>query len=137
MPKMKRKCTRLSQKEKKEIILYVEANELQTHQKIADRFSFRFKKQISRRSIRDFVNNKQKILEKVSSGQEMLKRDPNVKFLDIDEEVFRWVTVLESKGAIVTDNIIKEKALKAAKNKTARILRPQMAGSRNSKEDII
>lgn len=106
----KRKCIRLSVEEKIEILRYIESNPNLADKRIAEIFSTKFKKTISRRTINDIRRNKHVIVEMVLEGSIYSYRQPKFKYGEVDKELFKWVEKLESKGAIINDSLLLNKS---------------------------
>ncbi len=106
----KRNCTRLSIKEKIEIIRYFELNTLLSDQYIANMFSEKFKKSISRRSINDLKKTKNNVLKSQNLTNPERHRVFNLKFNVVDKNLLEWIEHMEGQGAILNDGLLMEKA---------------------------
>lgn len=111
----KRKCIRISPEEKIEILRYLETNKELSDNRIAEIFSTKFKKEISRRAINDLKRNSQKTLNMVESGAQKAYRNYKLKYAQIDDELYQWIEKMEVIGAILNDHLIILKALEIAK----------------------
>ncbi len=78
-------------------------------------FSHKFKKEISRRAVRDIRNNEAIILSKIDSNHLSYYKFLILVYESIDADVYNWMTLMDDQGGIVTDNLIKVKALTLAK----------------------
>ncbi len=110
-----RKITKLSRNEKVEIIRYHETNSLLSDRRVAETFSVKFNKNISRRTINDIRRNKSVIIQEFSTFNKDGCRVPNLKYDFIDSQLICWLNNLEDLGAIISDDIIRTKALDIAK----------------------
>lgn len=110
----KKKYTILSLNEKIEIIRYAENNKQASDTNIAEFFSREFNKPISRRTVNDIKKQEAKIIDILGVGDKNKCKKSVLKYDDIDRELTLWVDQLELKGAIVNDELIKNKAIKIA-----------------------
>lgn len=111
----KRKCIRISIEEKVEILRFCEVNSGLTDTRIAEIFSSKFKKDISRRSINDYRKSKETLLKNTDLECKGKYRNPILKYKIIDEKLSQWIDKLETNGAIVNDTLLINKALLIAK----------------------
>ncbi|KAG0441503.1 Tigger transposable element-derived protein 6 [Dictyocoela muelleri] len=113
---MKIKRCRFSLEEKIEIIKYAESNQKTSHTRIAEIFSERFNKKISRRSIFDFIKNKNFILKAFLNNSDRKNILSVRKYEEIEKQLFQWLSYLEAKGCVYNEEIIRSKALNIAEN---------------------
>ncbi|KAF7685583.1 hypothetical protein CDIK_3666 [Cucumispora dikerogammari] len=105
----------LTIEEKKEIIVYCLQFPKAPRARVTEKFAFKFKKSIARRSIANFISQKAEIDKCVAEngGKKNVKRDLTFKI--IDTKLMEWVRVIESKGGMLSDKILLVKAYKIAK----------------------
>lgn len=109
--------SRLTAYEKKLIIDHAENYPDTTHVRIAEMYSEKFQKKISRRSIKNFLDSKDKIIEAYKMNSETKKISETSKYNEINISLFNWIANIEARGGIYTGNLLKEKALMIAKEK--------------------
>ncbi len=78
-------------------------------------FSFKFKKYISRRAISDIKKSRDILLNNLDAVDLEKHRDPILKFESVDRVLSDWIDTIETSGGILNENLIKEKALRIAK----------------------
>jgi hypothetical protein len=103
---------RLTINEKKEIIIYTEQNPLSHFTRIAEIFSFKFKKAISGKSVSNYVKGKEKIFSMSLNNNGFKRINTNHKYSNINDNLIEWLKMVESCGGTYTELIIKEKLWK-------------------------
>lgn len=116
MPKEINNTCLLTVHEKYEIILYAENNSEVAHSKIAELFKERFKKNVCRRSISNYIKIKDKIKAACLFNSTAKNCSSSKKYPIIDDELFKWIEVVEEKNAFYNENILKKRALEIAKS---------------------
>lgn len=101
----------LTLKEKMEIIEYKNNFIDVANTRIAEMFSVKFKKKINRRSIKNYMDNKEAITAAFVSNNDLNTIPRNFKFGDVDRRLKEWIDMIENQGGFLTDEIIKNKAL--------------------------
>lgn len=114
MKKVKKTPTTLTLKEKCEVLQYIDKNPEKKHTLIADYFAEKFKKDFSRRSIKNWIENKDRILghNKCDVKAKNCKKD--VKFKTIEDFMIQYISKIEEKDGFLTDALLKQKASKFA-----------------------
>lgn len=108
---MIKKRTVLTIKEKTEIYKFSILNKTIKHQEIAQFFSRKFNKSVSRQVV-DMIMKKASFLFNNSNA---VKRIMPIQDKRIDNMILQWIGLLNSKGVPVSDKLVQEQALKIAK----------------------
>ncbi|KAG0423687.1 hypothetical protein DMUE_6130 [Dictyocoela muelleri] len=74
-------------------------------------FSVKFKTSISRRSIKNFIYNEDKIRLSKCNNTEMISSVKNIKFKYLDKVLKDWIETIEASGGFYTDKVLKFKTI--------------------------
>ncbi|KAG0431370.1 Tigger transposable element-derived protein 6, partial [Dictyocoela muelleri] len=108
---MSRKYNRLTYDQKIEIIEYKQQYKYKKCSDLAKYFSNMYKLQISRRTINHSILNCDHVIMNTSKNNGSNKAPANLKFPELDTQLINYIDIMESKGVILNDNLIKNKAL--------------------------
>ena len=117
MNKLKAKTNshRLTAAEKINIIDYIEKHPDVCHTKVAKMYEVKFRKPVNRRSIRNYLNAKEKNLKASTINAQSYNVTKERKYEKINQSLIEWLTKLEIMGATYNEKIIKEKAILLSK----------------------
>ena len=104
------KSNRLTASEKLEILDYIEKFPSAPDTRIAEIFRVKFKKPLNRRSVLNYKNSKEQILNAFAVNSESRKCPKARKYEKINEALNEWISKLEMFGAVYSEKILKEKA---------------------------
>jgi len=110
----KRKLFSLSCEQKREICVYHGNNLCKTQQEIADLFSTRFARTVSRRTVGDILANKTNWLNRGSSLD--VKRVRLGKNAELESALQFWFSSARSQNVVITDAVLREKAKQFGKD---------------------
>jgi hypothetical protein len=114
MGKKIKKQTTLSLNEKMELIEFVINHPDTSHTRVAEIFTEKFSKNVCRRSIREYLKNKEKIQLACSSNSNSKNCAKKIKFELLDRKLMEWIGLVESQGGFYNDKILKQQAIKYA-----------------------
>ncbi|KAG0442155.1 Tigger transposable element-derived protein 6 [Dictyocoela muelleri] len=112
---MTKKYTRLTYNQKIEIIEYSNLYKHKTCEHLAAYFTQKFNIEISRRTINHFIKNSSNIIENSIINKGTNKAPAKLNYPQLDKNLIEYIEIMESKGAIINDNLIKMKAAFFAK----------------------
>ena len=110
MESRKRKRCTFSLSQKQDVIRYHEKHAKASQQAIADHFSVVWACDVKRRTIGDILQQRDKLMAIDTSDMHAAKRQRTAKHTDLEEALFLWFSDIRAKNAIVTDDILREKA---------------------------
>ncbi|KAM0674200.1 Tigger transposable element-derived protein 6 [Gurleya vavrai] len=87
-----------------------------SQQELSDFFSKKFNLLIPRRTISNIIKNSEKVFENFLDDKGQMKRSRNLKFASLSKELKEWFSYMEIKNFIITEDIIKTKALQICKS---------------------
>lgn len=114
--KPKQTRTRVSDKLRKEIILYHQKNRSKSHSDIAEFFNGRDGITLVRSTITKILQEKEKWLAAAATNSGVIVRHRQVLFPAIEKAMQLWISQALSQGIPLSDMILKEKALSFAQS---------------------
>ncbi|KAG0429995.1 Tigger transposable element-derived protein 6 [Dictyocoela muelleri] len=103
----------LSLKEKCEILDYINVNPHCKHTKVSDFFTLKYKKNVCRRNIRNFISSEKEIRELFATAPNNKSKVKNMKYDRLDKILIDWIISIETAGAFYSDALIQQKAKEA------------------------
>ncbi|KAG0436700.1 hypothetical protein DMUE_4096 [Dictyocoela muelleri] len=102
---------RLTLKEKLDIIEYKKANKIVKNTRISEIFGLKFKKNISPRSIKNFLESEESIINAYLINNKLISVPRIIKQVDVECRLKDWVDMIEGQGGYISESILKNKAL--------------------------
>lgn len=110
----KKESKSLTLKEKYDIIEYMEKYPDANQTRVAETFSHKLAKKVHRRSIKNYIDNKEKITEAYTKNCNIINIPRLAKYDVIDKKLWDWICIIEANGGIYSDAILKSKAVELA-----------------------
>ncbi|KAF7698599.1 hypothetical protein CDIK_1405 [Cucumispora dikerogammari] len=108
--KSKKQKSQLTVDQKCEIIEYCHQYPDLKLTRIAEKFSWKFNIDISRRSIKNFIDNAETIKLSKCNNTKLISNVKNIKYKQLDKILKDCIETIESSGGFYTDKILQFKA---------------------------